>query len=859
MPGPGQLYEVLGQSVYLPPRRVVRKKGEVSSLQLEKLLVRSSADDEAFDLDGELASQSGLFERALKAKKEGGEEALEAFGWKASGAAGDGGDVEEGVEAAADVEIRVHVKAATLRRVIEFFEHHRGQPCPPLKTPLDGETLATCGVAPWDAEFVGSGTFQELFDLMYASRLLDIPSLIFLTGAEAKVRLSGKDLSDVRQELELDNDLPPSEEEEIMAEWNSVMEKAGFEPNESILASLAATLHGLHMAAANGGLFEAARAEPGMVAPSTSPSWRRAVWHALVDEDWKLLQKAPQEITGDRDIMDDLMQQSAGGALKYAEDSLKKDVQLVRLAVSLNGKMLAEADDTPRGDKDFVLSCLALDGRAMKGATDELRGDKNFILEACGVGCGACLQGALPKHRVDPEFCLECIEKDPSAYSHIDYELVERKDFALKAAVVNGVALQFMPPRFKADKEIVEAALKSDTDSLYYAHVSRRADLGAYLATDSERSLKATMRKQEKYKADLIRMGKYESENVYSGHIYPLSVSLSLEDDGSADNFGKFRKLSHGTFICSFQATAQVHNAANMLFDRLPAYNRPELELSCTAWGNVGSVITGLRKEHSSADMVDVNQETLISINDCKRFINLCCTHIGLPELVVAAYSGEAEQTPSAQAGIGDSNYMPKVIPSENIGLRMPSKIWETEGTLAKGGANGGVPLGGWSVLLQRGDAPTAEKRPYGPAPAILRSQEPEDLELCEGAWVKVTGYQSLLSSNSKEGSIGRVVKLFFGGKAKVKLASEFAYIKTKDLQVVPAPAEERAPEAPVAEEMPAPQSGGNRAAAAAHGVWANAMHEYKMEAAEDRKLNIEERRAAIKARLEAKKQAKMQ
>jgi len=185
--------------------------------------------------------------------------------------------------------------------------------------------------------------------------------------------------------------------------------------------------------------------------------------------------------------------------------------------------------------------------------------------------------------------------------------------------------------------------------------------------------------------------------------------------------------------------------------------------------------------------------------------------------------------------------------------------IWETEGTLAKGGANGGAPLGGWSVLLQRGDAPTAEKRPYGPAPAILQRQEPEDLEFCEGAWVKVTGYQSLLSSNSKEGSIGRVVKLFFGGKAKVKLASEFAYIKTKDLQVVPAPAEGRAPEAPVAEEMPAPQSGGNRAVAAAHGVWANAMHEYKMEAAEERKLNIEERREAVKARLEAKKQAKRQ
>jgi hypothetical protein len=104
------------------------------------------------------------------------------------------------------------------------------------------------------------------------------------------------------------------------------------------------------MAAANQGLFDAARTEPGMASPATTGSWRRALWHAVVDEDWKMLSKAPEEVTGDRDLMDDLILQSGGAALEYAAPELLSDKNLVKLAVSMSGKHLNHAAEKLRGE-----------------------------------------------------------------------------------------------------------------------------------------------------------------------------------------------------------------------------------------------------------------------------------------------------------------------------------------------------------------------------------------------------------------------------------------------------------------------------------------------------------------------------
>jgi hypothetical protein len=725
---------------------------------------------------------------------------------------------------------------------------------------LDGASLAACGVSVWDAEFVGSGSCQDLFDLMYSARVLDIPSLTFLTGAEAKVRLSGKNLSDVRRELELDNDLPPDEEEELVTAWAAIMgetREEGVEPDESVLASLSATLHGLHMAAATHGLFDAARTEPGMVEPVTTGSWRRAVWHAVVDEDWKMLEKAPLEVTGDRDLMDDLILQSGGAALEFASSELLSDKKLVRLAVSLNGKMLKVASTKLRVDKDFVMECLALDGAAMVGAADDLRGDREFILEACSSGCGSCLQGVLKTLLEYEEFVLECIEKDPQAYSYVTKDMLDSKDFALKAAQRSGAALQFMAPRFKADREVVEAALAQDVDAVYFAHVSRRADLGANLPTDSEKSLQATRKTNERYYEDLVRTGQYESITSYSGDMYP-EISLSQETS-DAGTLKRFRDLQKSVFFGSFRATTQAHSAANMLYDRMPAYQRPEKELTACQWGNVGSLIVN-RKDYSSADLMDVKLETLMSLDELKRIIYaIVVNYISPVEWLVPGYFGETEPTPS-----GDNNYMPKVIPSESWGMPMAGKIRPADGTVAvKGAVSGSNPLGGWPMLSAQANCvkeAAAGRWQYGPAPAVVQREAVENLELREGAWVQVTGYPSLIGVNSKKGMVGRVIKLFVGGKAKVKLDSDYAYIKTKDLQVVPAPADAAPPAAvqpgeAASERLERPPSAVTHDAA--HDVWAHAMTEYKRDAAEERKLNIEERRAAVKARLEAKKQAR--
>ena len=52
------------------------------------------------------------------------------------------------------------------------------------------------------------------------------------------------------------------------------------------------------------------------------------------------------------------------------------------------------------------------------------------------------------------------------------------KDFAVAVAKRNGKALKFMLPIFRADPEVVRAAVSRDPQAAQFAHASRRAELG---------------------------------------------------------------------------------------------------------------------------------------------------------------------------------------------------------------------------------------------------------------------------------------------------------------------------------------------------------------------------------------------
>merc|ERR1719401_1433631 len=112
------------------------------------------------------------------------------------------------------------------------------------------------------------------------------------------------------------------------------------------------------------------------------------------------------------------------------------------------------------------------------------------MLEAAGRGHGSALQGAAPELQRDAEFVLQVAIADPQAFRYAAEELREDRQFAVRVARHSGRTLQHMLPRFKADREVVTAAVGENVASALFAHTSRRQDMGIDLPWDTQTQFK---------------------------------------------------------------------------------------------------------------------------------------------------------------------------------------------------------------------------------------------------------------------------------------------------------------------------------------------------------------------------------
>jgi hypothetical protein len=86
-----------------------------------------------------------------------------------------------------------------------------------------------------------------------------------------------------------------------------------------------------------------------------------------------------------------------GNSLKYADESLRRDKELVMLSVAIDYENLKHADDSLKKDKDFILSVLDKSYQAIKYADPLLRKDCDIVNKVL-------------EKVIDPDFveCLEC-------------------------------------------------------------------------------------------------------------------------------------------------------------------------------------------------------------------------------------------------------------------------------------------------------------------------------------------------------------------------------------------------------------------------------------------------------------------
>jgi hypothetical protein len=147
--------------------------------------------------------------------------------------------------------------------------------------------------------------------------------------------------------------------------------------------------------------------------------------------------------------------------LKYFEDSdPEKNKRIALHALEKNGYVLMDIPFRIQ-TKEMAIKAVQQDGHCLNILDKVFKKDRNIVLEA------------VRKHGNALEFCegfwddKEVVEtavsNDGKAIEKIKNEpLFYEKDIFLKAVANNGVALQFAPPQFKEDWEIISTAYLSD-------------------------------------------------------------------------------------------------------------------------------------------------------------------------------------------------------------------------------------------------------------------------------------------------------------------------------------------------------------------------------------------------------------
>mmetsp|Transcript_80807 Transcript_80807/g.174671 ORF Transcript_80807/g.174671 Transcript_80807/m.174671 type:complete len:745 (+) Transcript_80807:148-2382(+) len=568
-------------------------------------------------------------------------------------------------------EFALSLKQKVVEKAIEYMEFHRDTPPAEVATPLGSDNLVECGVLEWDAEFVRV-PLDDVFDLMLAASILDIPSLLWLTGAWASHLVRGKSPDTLREEFGYVNDMPPEEEEMVRSGFVHGKRQQGLLADPCGLGGCNIVYSGVLAAAARNGIQDPHR-------PVQALSWRLTSWRALVSQDWTQLARAPTEVAGDRALLWSTLKKSRGTSMRHASQELRRDRALVLEAARFGAESFGEAAEELRSDRDFVWEVLQVNPEALAGAAQELRRDRPFVLHAARQGMAAALSGADQSLRKDVTFMLSCVELDPSSAKHVLPELGRSKAFALAAVGRSGAALRHLSARFRADRDVVEAAVEKDPMVAVFAHVARRAELRRDLdgSPPPARSEEASAHGE----VALVWAVDHEQAALQNGS-YGLSKCVFFSAISTwSGNVGQGN-----------------YGSANIFMEKLPAYRQPEINGTTLLWGPVGSL--GMRwKAFASADVLNYTPETLFSMADASQILMAVTTKVAVPEYL-GVMSMDAEAREAVWRGMRRGLWRPERVkqqaedaPESDL-LALPAQA-----ALYRAGGEESGPLLGWPGL----------------------------------------------------------------------------------------------------------------------------------------------------------------
>jgi len=112
-----------------------------------------------------------------------------------------------------------NVSASVLRKVLEYCEHHRGEPLPAADADSnqDEARKRTTDIGEWDQKFITVDQ-EMLFEIILAANYLDIKPLLDVGCKTVANMIKGKSPEEIRKLFNIVNDFTPEEEAQIKKE-----------------------------------------------------------------------------------------------------------------------------------------------------------------------------------------------------------------------------------------------------------------------------------------------------------------------------------------------------------------------------------------------------------------------------------------------------------------------------------------------------------------------------------------------------------------------------------------------------------------------------------------------------------------
>lgn len=159
----------------------------------------------------------------------------------------------------------------------------------------------------------------------------------------------------------------------------------------------------------------------------------------------------------------------------YIDENLKKDVDLLKVLLNIDGLMLRHVPMKLRENKEIILMAIKNNGWAFFDAgiyslylfLEAMKKTPQIFSE---LTFKERYEGEFEEYTQNEEIVLLALKYDRENFYDISEELQNDKKFLLKAIKQDGLLLEMLPKKFRKDSDIVEAAIKQNKESYKFAY-----------------------------------------------------------------------------------------------------------------------------------------------------------------------------------------------------------------------------------------------------------------------------------------------------------------------------------------------------------------------------------------------------